>query len=106
MNRSSILLVDDDAAFRQVMAGELNHLGYEVVAASRYLYLGPWSRGLYPGEDTGRLLRRGLTSPLPAGAYLLKARKRVYTFTPIRTRLRERPAVLGGLVKPTTRSRA
>jgi len=32
VNRSSILLVDDDAAFRQVMAGELNHLGYNVAA--------------------------------------------------------------------------
>ena len=79
-------------------------LGYEVVVASRYLYLGPWSRGLAPGEGTGRMRRAGLTYPLPAGAYLLKARKRVYTLTPIRPRLRERPAVLGGLVKPTTRS--
>jgi hypothetical protein len=79
-------------------------LGYEVVAATRYLYLSPWSRGLSPGKGTGRLLYRGLTHPLPAGAYLLKARKRVYTMTPIRPRLRERPAVLGGLVKPTTRS--
>ncbi|MGH8267481.1 MAG: class I SAM-dependent methyltransferase [Steroidobacteraceae bacterium] len=81
-------------------------LGYEVVAASRYLYLGPWSRGLSSGEGTGRLLHPGLTYPLPAGAYLLKARKRVYTLTPIRPRLRERPAVIGGLVKPTTRSQA
>jgi len=30
MKPASILLVDDDAPFRQVMAGELNHLGYEV----------------------------------------------------------------------------
>jgi SAM-dependent methyltransferase len=81
-------------------------LGYEVVAASRYLYLGPWSRGLSAHEGTGRILRPGLTYPLPAGAYLLKARKRMYTLTPVRPRVRERPAVLGGLVKPTTRSRA
>lgn len=32
MKPPSILLVDDDAAFRQVMAGELRHLGYEVNA--------------------------------------------------------------------------
>ncbi len=32
MKPTSILLVDDDAAFRQVMAGELNRLGYEVNA--------------------------------------------------------------------------
>jgi DNA-binding NtrC family response regulator len=30
---ASILLVDDDVAFRQVTAGELKHLGYEVAAA-------------------------------------------------------------------------
>jgi SAM-dependent methyltransferase len=78
-------------------------LGYEVVAARHYLYRGPWFRGVSPNEGTGQYLRRGL-NPLPAGAYLLKARKRVYTFTPIRPRFREKPAVIGGLVKPTTRS--
>lgn len=73
-------------------------LGYEVFAARRYLYQGPWGGGLAPGEGADRLLRRGLTFPLPAGAYLLKARKHVYTLTPMRPRLRK--AVLGGLVKP------
>jgi SAM-dependent methyltransferase len=73
-------------------------LGYEVVAEHSYLYCSPWSKG------TGRILRGSLTYPLPAGAYLLKARKRVYTLTPIRQRFREKTAVLGGLVKPTTRS--
>jgi hypothetical protein len=77
-------------------------LGYEVVAARRYLFGSPWG-GVYAHEGTGRYLRRGL-NPLPAGAYMLKARKRVYTLTPIRPRFREKPAVLGGLVKPTTRS--
>ena len=77
---------------------------YEVVATRRYLFTSPWSGGLSPNEGTGRYLRRGL-HPLPASAYLLKARKRVYTLTPIRPRFREKqPAVLGGLVKPTTRS--
>jgi SAM-dependent methyltransferase len=80
-------------------------LGYEVVSAQHYLFRGPWSGGLAAGEGTGRMLRRGLTYPLPANAYLLKARKRVYTLTPIRPRFKERPAVLGGLVKPTTRAR-
>ena len=51
------------------------------------------------------MLRRA-TYPLPAGAYLLKARKRLYTLTPVRPRLREKPAVIGGLVKPTTRTQA
>ena len=81
-------------------------LGYEVVSAQHYLYRGPWSGGLAAGEGTGRMLRRGLTYPLPANAYLLKARKRVYTLTPVRPRFRERPAVLGGLVKPSPRQRA
>jgi SAM-dependent methyltransferase len=75
-------------------------LGYEVVAARRYLFCSPWNSG----EGSGRILRRGIINPLPAGAYLLKARKRVYTMTPIRPRFRERPAVIGGLVKPTTRN--
>ena len=79
-------------------------LGYEVVAMRRYLFVSPWNRGLSPNEGTGRYLRRGF-NPLPASAYVLKARKRVYTVTPIRPRFREKqPAVLGGLVKPTTRS--
>jgi SAM-dependent methyltransferase len=81
-------------------------LGFEVIAAQRYLYLSPWSGGLSSGEGIGKMLRAGLTYPLPAGAYLLKARKRLYTLTPVRPRLREKPAVIGGLVKPTTRSRA
>jgi hypothetical protein len=80
-------------------------LGYEVVAVQRYLYCSPWA-GLSATSGTARILKRGLTHPLPASAYLLKARKRVYTLTPIRARIREKPAVLGapGLVKPTTRS--
>jgi SAM-dependent methyltransferase len=79
-------------------------LGYEVVLGQHYLFRSPWSGGLGVGDAPSRLLRRGLTHPLPASAYLLKARKRIYTLTPIRPRFRERPAVLGGLVKPTTRS--
>ncbi len=78
-------------------------LGYEVVAVRRYLYRSPWRSAPGEGEGNARLLRRGLLNPLPAGAYLLKARKRVYTLTPVRPRFREKPAVLGGLVKPTTR---
>ena len=55
-----------------------------------------------PGAPSA-LLRRGWIKPWPAGAYLLKARKRVYTLTPIRPRVRERVQPIGGLVKPTTR---
>lgn len=80
----------------------LGLLGYEVVQARPYLYSRPWQRG---APHSRRMLRRGLFNPLPAGAYLLKARKRVYTMTLIRPRWRERPQVIGSLVKPTTRSR-
>jgi SAM-dependent methyltransferase len=79
-------------------------LGFEVEETRRYLYLGPWSRGLARGQGAGRMLRQGLTYPWPAGAYLIKARKRIYTITPVRPRVREKPAVIVHLVKPTTRS--
>jgi len=78
-------------------------LGYEVATERRYLYCSPWSAGPAKGEGNGKVLRRSLFNPLPAGAYLLKARKRLYTMTPIRPRFREKPAVIGGLPEPTTR---
>ena len=84
----------------------LKLLGYEVFAARRYLYRSPWGGGLAAGESAARLLRRGLTYPLPAGAYLLRARKQVYTLTPVRPRVRERAGVLGGLIKPASHTRA
>ncbi|MEO7775522.1 MAG: methyltransferase domain-containing protein [Steroidobacteraceae bacterium] len=83
----------------------LNLLGYEIVMNRHYLYSRPWNRGT-DVPNARRILRRGLFNPLPAAAYLIKARKRIYTLTPIRNRFREqRQPVLGGLVKPTTRSR-
>jgi hypothetical protein len=81
----------------------LELLGYEVVVRRRYLYASPWSHPA-PGDASGKILRRGLVNPMPSGAYLLKARKRVYTLTPVRPRFREKTPVLGRLVKPTTRS--
>jgi SAM-dependent methyltransferase len=74
-------------------------LGYEVSAVHRYLYVlpvEPRARAPVPG-----MLRRGLFNPLPAGGYLLKARKRVYALTPIRPRRRDPRALLGGLVNPS-----
>lgn len=81
-------------------------LGFEIVATRRYLYLGPWSSGVARREGAARMLRPGITYPWPAGGYLLKARKRLFTATPVRPRVREKPAVIVRLVKPTTRSRA
>ena len=83
----------------------LDLLGYEIVATRAYLYRSPWSSGPKSPEADARLLRRAWFNPLPAGAYLLKARKRVYAMTPIRPRFREKAAVIGALVKPTTRQR-
>jgi hypothetical protein len=72
-------------------------LGYEVTETRRYLYDAPW------GEPAlaSRSLHRGWFNPLPAGAFLMKARKRVYALPPLRLRLRERTQLIGGLVKPT-----
>jgi len=84
------------------VADWLELLGYDVGLTRNYLFTPPWgSATTLPGQPSG-LLRRGWIKPWPAGAYLLKARKRVYTLTPIRPRARERAQPLGGLVKPTT----
>jgi SAM-dependent methyltransferase len=76
-------------------------LGYEITLARRYLYFVPSDSGARAGLHGRGALRRGLFNPLPAGGYLLKARKRTYTLTPIRLRWRERAPMLGGLVNPT-----
>jgi hypothetical protein len=82
-------------------------LGYEVVATRSYLHCTPWGSGAAETAQTtdhSPLLRRTWFNPLPAGAWMLKARKRIRALTPIRPRLREKqPAVIGQLVKPTTR---
>lgn len=82
-------------------------LGYEVVATRAYLYCTPWGSGATETASSAEhspLLRRTWFNPLPAGAWMLKARKRIRALTPIRPRLREKQsAVIGQLVKPTTR---
>lgn len=80
----------------------LKLLGFEITDARRYLFTWPWGRAA-PGrqrflEQTGNALW-----PLFAGAYLLRARKRVYALTPIQPRWRTRTRVVGGLIEPTTR---
>jgi SAM-dependent methyltransferase len=72
-------------------------LGYEVTETRRYLYDAPWGEA----AAAARSLHRSWFNPLPAGAYLMKARKRVYALPPLRLRLRERTQLIGGLVKPT-----
>jgi SAM-dependent methyltransferase len=80
----------------------LKLLGFEVTDARRYLFTWPWG-GAVPRSQ--RLLEAAGNHlwPLLAGAYMLCARKRVYTLTPIRPRWRIRSRVVGGLIEPTTR---
>lgn len=85
------------------VADWLELLGYDVGVTRNYLFTPPWGKSMPRPGAPSQLLRRGWLKPWPAGAYLMKARKRVYTLTPIRPRVRERVQPIGGLVKPTTR---
>jgi hypothetical protein len=80
----------------------LGLLSYEILSVRPYLYRLP--RALRGTADSAvpSMLRRGWWYPWPAAGYLIKARKRVYTLTPIRPRLRERPRVFGKLAEPST----
>jgi SAM-dependent methyltransferase len=80
----------------------LKLLGFEIVDARRYLFTLPWGA---PAPTSQSFMERSgeLLWPVFAGGYLIKARKRVYTLTPIRPRWRLRPQVVGGLIEPTTR---
>jgi SAM-dependent methyltransferase len=84
----------------------LNLLGFEVAGARRYLFAPPWSRALR-GDRSGWLERRGaVIAPPLAGAYLLRACKRVHCVTPIRPTWSRPRAVVGGIVEPTPRNAA
>ena len=82
----------------------LRLLGFEVLEVRRFLHTLPIAR-LHGGrvehyfERAGRALAGQFGS-----AYLLKARKRVYTLTPIRP-VRRRTRVLVGALEPTSRVR-
>ena len=78
----------------------LNVLSYEIVTERPYLYRLPREPRASLEHAILSILRRRWFYPWPASAYVIKARKRVYTLTPIRPRLRERQRVLGGLVEP------
>jgi SAM-dependent methyltransferase len=79
----------------------LGLLSYEIVSVRPYLYRLP--RDLRGSIEAAipSILYRSWFYPWPAAAYVIKARKRVYTLTPIRPRLRERRPVFGGLVEPS-----
>ncbi len=80
----------------------LQLLGFEVIEARRYLFTLPFGsaepRVQRFLENTGSKLW-----PLFAGAYMLRARKRLYSVTPIRPRKWVRTPVVGGLIETGTR---
>jgi SAM-dependent methyltransferase len=79
-------------------------LGFDV--DSVYGYLGPLPLTGRQPKTGAAPARAGEFRPraaLTAGAYLLKARKRVPTLTPVRPRRRARPRVLVGAAEPTTK---
>lgn len=80
----------------------LKLLGFEITDARRYLFTWPWGAAAPRSERLFETVGDRLW-PLFAGAYLLKARKRVYTLTPIRPRWRTPKQVVGGLIEPTSR---
>jgi len=81
----------------------LKLVGFEVGAPSRCLYAPPIA-GLSNGKARGMFERLGRRAwPRLSGAYLLHARKRVHSMTPVRLRKRLRTAVIGGLAEPAAR---
>lgn len=84
----------------------LGLLGFEVTEARRYLFLPPWTQRL-SARTRAWVESNGprFASPL-AGAYLVKARKRVRGLTPIRPAWRRAPAVVGGIAEPTSSNAA
>ncbi|HLS81325.1 MAG TPA: methyltransferase domain-containing protein [Steroidobacter sp.] len=81
----------------------LKLLGFEILDTRRYLFSLPWGAAEPASHSFIERAGRRLW-PLFAGAYVIKARKRVYTLTPVRPRWKRlRPKVVGGLIEPTTR---
>jgi SAM-dependent methyltransferase len=88
------------------LADWLKLLSFDVDPARRHLYTMPFARA-QSGRASRWAERAGRSIwPRLSGAYLLVAKKRVYSMTPMRPLFRPRPAVLGGLAEPTTRAGA
>lgn len=82
----------------------LRLLGFEVVLAQRFLFAAPWRRPR-GAEPRSWAERRGpeLFAPL-AGAYVVKARKRVRALTPIRPVWQPARVAVVGAAEPTRRN--
>jgi SAM-dependent methyltransferase len=84
----------------------LGLLGFEVTAARRYLFRPPWTQHMSARtRDWLELRGPDFAAPL-AGAYLVKACKRVRSVTPIRPAWHAAPKVVHGLAEPTSRNAA
>ncbi len=84
----------------------LNLLGFEVVETRRYLFAPPWRQRMSRRTREWLEHRGPRFAPPLAGAYVVKARKRVRALTPIRPAWSRKPAVVGGLAEPTSRNAA
>jgi SAM-dependent methyltransferase len=84
----------------------LGLLGFEVTESRRYLFRPPWTQHM-SARTRDWLESHGpdFAAPL-AGAYLVKARKRVRSLTPIRPAWHAAPKVVHGLAEPTSRNAA
>lgn len=82
----------------------LSLLGYAIVSTAYYYPILPWQHTV-KSERRGFMARLHRPSwPLLAGCYLLAARKRVTTLTPIKPRWRPRRSLLPGTVEPSPRN--
>lgn len=79
----------------------LGVLGFETVQVRHLVHRPPW-------RSRGMLLRSAfldrLAWRLTAGAYLIVAKKRVFSMTPLRMKKTRRQPAFSGVAKPTTRS--
>lgn len=84
----------------------LGLLGFEVTLARRFLFAPPWQQRLSERARAFLEMRGPVIAPPLAGAYLLKARKRVRGLTPIRPVWQRSPVVVGSVAEPTSRNAA
>jgi SAM-dependent methyltransferase len=82
----------------------LSLLGYDIVVSRYYFTRLPWSHTAWTGHEGMPDGTQRTRWPFLAACYLLVARKRVVTLTPIKPRWRPRRSlVAGGVIEPTQR---
>jgi SAM-dependent methyltransferase len=84
----------------------LGLLGFEVTDLRRYLFVPPWPQRISAGGRDWLERHGARVAPPLAGAYLLKARKRVRALTQIRPAWRRAPVVVGGVAEHAPRNAA